>query len=192
MKSLKDIFLESQFWMMTIQAAFQRANVYKANVDEYPRKEFRDYLHDEIQKIAEEYCFEVDEDKHLKNIESLQEYSRKEDILQNGVLNYGICQKILNLYLKYLWCAGLIPTPPHFPIDRVIQERLGFKEKEIVSWTLQIKSEIDYLSIIEKAQSILAQTQIDTLAELELELYTHNNLKELLKNYPYATARSRT
>lgn len=181
MKGLKDIFLESQYWMMTIQAAFQRANVYKANVDENIRKEFRDYLHDEIQKIAEEYYLKVDEDKHLKNIERLLEYSRKEDILQNGVLNYGICQKILNLYLKYLWCAGRIPTPPHFPIDRLIQERLGFKEKEIVSWTKQIKSEIDYLGIIRKAEYILAHTHIKALAELELEIYTNNNLKELLK-----------
>ncbi|MCP9765186.1 hypothetical protein [Lacihabitans soyangensis] len=181
MKGLKDIFLESQYWMMTIHAAFQRANVYKANVDENKRKEFREYLHVEIQQIAEKYYFKVDEDKHLKNIEKLQEYSRNEDILQNGVLNYGICQKILNLYLKYLWCAGRIPTPPHFPIDRVVQERLGFKENEIVSWTKQIKSEIDYLSIIRKTENILAQTYIDTLAELELELYTHNNLKELLK-----------
>ena len=181
MKSLKDIFLESQYWMMTVQAAFQRANVYKANVEENTRKEFRDYLHVEIQKIAEEYYLEVDEDKHLKNIERLHKYSRNEEILQNEVLNYGICQKILNLYLKYLWCAGRIPTPPHFPIDRLIQERLGFKEKEIVSWTKQIKSEIDYLSIIRKAEYILAQTHIKALAELELEIYTHNNLKELFK-----------
>lgn len=181
MKGLKDIFLESQFWMMTIQAAFQRVNVYKANIDENKRKEFRDYLHEVILLIANEYYSEVDENKHLKNIERLQEYSRNEDILQNGVLNYGICQKILNLYLKYLWCAGRIPTPPHFPIDRLIQEHLGFKEEEIVSWTKQIKSELDYLSIIRKAEYILAQMHIDTLAELELELYTYNNLKELLK-----------
>ena len=37
---------------------------------------------------------------------------------------YGIriaqCQKSLSLYLKYLWCYGLIETPPVCPIDRVI------------------------------------------------------------------------
>jgi hypothetical protein len=34
----------------------------------------------------------------------------------------GISQKLINLYLKYLWTAGLAPEPLHCPIDGRIRD----------------------------------------------------------------------
>jgi hypothetical protein len=181
MKEQKEIFLESQYWMMSVQAAFQRANIYKKDIYENQRNVFRDDLHQIVKKISESYKVNVPETQHIENIQKLQELSKNDEILQKGELNFGICQKLLNLYLKYLWCADLIPVPPHFPIDRIIQERLGFNENEIVSWTKDIKSRLEYKAIIDRARRILELTIMNTLAELELELYSKHNLKELLK-----------
>jgi hypothetical protein len=41
-----------------------------------------------------------------------------------GKINFGIAQKMLNLYLKYMWSLGNIQEPPHFPVDRIIQIKL--------------------------------------------------------------------
>lgn len=189
MINLKDTFLESQYWMMSIQAAFQRSGIY-ANVSDKTKEVFRSQLHISVKQIAEQYKTEISEDQHILNIQKLQEASRNLDLLKNGILNFGICQKLLNLYLKYLWCAGWIPTPPHFPIDRLIQERLGFKQNEVVSWTKDILTSKDYMKIIDNSKVILAKTDIKNLAELELEIYTHNNLKELMKLKRHVTTRS--
>jgi hypothetical protein len=32
----------------------------------------------------------------------------------------GPAQKALNPFLKYQWCAGWIPSPPHCPFDALI------------------------------------------------------------------------
>jgi hypothetical protein len=34
----------------------------------------------------------------------------------------GVSQKLINVYLKYLWAANLIPEPPHCPIDGRIRD----------------------------------------------------------------------
>jgi hypothetical protein len=66
--------------------------------------------------------------------------------LKNGSLDIGTSQKILNLYLKYLWCSRLIDfEPPHFPLDRMIQEG---RTSKIVSWTKEIKSYETYFSTL--------------------------------------------
>ncbi|MCP9755974.1 hypothetical protein EGI26_12500 [Lacihabitans sp. CCS-44] len=180
MKNSKHVFLESQYWMMSIQAAFQRASIYNSDASETSKKAFRDYLHTVLIDISSNYEGLVTEDEHIKNIETILNSSVDSEVLSEGRLNFGVCQKILNLYLKYLWCAGWIQTPPHFPVDRLIQEKLGFKESEIVSWTNGIHSRFKYMAIIDRAKRILVKTNIQSLAELELEIYTHSNLKKIL------------
>jgi len=45
-------------------------------------------------------------------------------ILAGGRLRIGIAQKVVNLYLKYLWTMGWIEEPPHCPFDGIIIEKL--------------------------------------------------------------------
>ncbi len=36
-------------------------------------------------------------------------------------------QKSISVFLKHLWCLGLIPEPPHCPVDRLILKEAGLK-----------------------------------------------------------------
>lgn len=41
-------------------------------------------------------------------------------VLADGRMKIGHAQKALNLYLKYMWCAGWVREPPHCPFDRIV------------------------------------------------------------------------
>jgi hypothetical protein len=171
---MKKEFILKEIWLSTVSAAFQRANVYKANCIEPEKIIFKNALKSFISNISESYqTTSVTEKQHVKNIYSVSEYSKKfRGILNNGQLNLGISQKLLNLYLKYLWCLDYITvTPPHFPVDRIIQTKL--KIVYPYPWT-QMLDEVEYLKIIRKAEDALKTHKKDSLAELELFLYERN------------------
>lgn len=153
--------------------AFQRANLYKPNTPEmekvYFRRMLKGYL-DNMIKTA--YHSPVDEGVHIENIKQISRYAEvHKDILKNGKLNFGISQKLLNLYLKYHWCMGLIPTLPHFPVDSIIQKKLNLK---VIAWT-KMSNDNDYRTIIDSAKKNLKKNNCDSLAELELLLFERNN-----------------
>ncbi|MFN0201974.1 MAG: hypothetical protein ACKVTZ_10665 [Bacteroidia bacterium] len=170
-------FLESEIWILTIGGAFQRANVYQDTADEKVRGSFRSELHEQLKSIAEKYRTEASGEEHIVNIENLSNFSKKfENILKGGQLNFGVSQKLLNLYLKYQWCLDKIPTPPHFPVDRVIQQALKI---DITPWT-QMQGKEDYKRIIGLAKEALkkeAYKQFNSIAELELYLFSRRNEK---------------
>ena len=109
--------------------------------------------------------------KHLKNIKAIISFTESTgSILTNGKLNFGVAQKLLNLYLKYHWCLNLIPQPPHFPVDSIIQKELGLM---VVPWT-KMQNEIEYLRIINHAKVQLKKHNCKSIAELELLLFSRN------------------
>lgn len=67
----------------------------------------------------------------------------------------------------------LIP-PPHFPVDRIIQQKL--KYKGLFPWT-QMPDEIEYLKIINFAKQVAAEKDFESIAGLELNLVTRRNNK---------------
>jgi hypothetical protein len=83
--------------------------------------------------------------------------------LNNGRLRFGIAQKLINLYLKYRWCLGQIPTPPHCPFDRIIISKIGLYNG-VINWT-EIDCPNTYRSLVEKAQIKAGEMSI---AEWEL------------------------
>lgn len=167
---MKEVYLNNEIWTLTFGAAFQRANVYKkSTTDDEKKQKFKQNTRSFIEsKLLPVYKKgKVDEATHLNSITKLSDYSKKHgDILTGGKLNIGISQKLLNLYLKYLWCLDKIQTPPHFPVDRRIQEILGFSD--IISWTKITKIE-DYSKIINQTKKHLGKYK--SLAELELHVY---------------------
>jgi len=171
---MKKEFLEKEIWMLTIGAAFQRANVYcLSDNNEAEKKKFKTALHKNlIALVKNAYHTEVSEESHIENIWSISKHSEDyASILTNGKLNFGVSQKMLNLYLKYQWCLGTIPTPPHFPVDRIIQNKLGISIP--VAWT-QMKDEVPYLKVINKARKVNEEVKHDSLSELELHLFSRN------------------
>ena len=170
-------FIYNEMWTLTFGAAFQRAKVYSDSIEEDQKKKFKKYLQEFIEtNILPVYQVNklVDDETHLNKIESISKASTEfREILANGRLNFGVSQKLLNLLLKYLWCLFGYPEPPHFPLDRRIQESLIDLAKEsnilprtIVSWTQMSESD-DYMAIIEYIRGNFLNNQ--TLAQFELE-----------------------
>lgn len=180
---MKNFFLKNELWGLTILGAFQRADCYNktSKAVEIRKTDFKNTLRIHIDTtILPQYKGEVSEDKHIENIIDVLEFSKKyADIFSRGSLNFGISQKLLNLYLKYHWVAGNIKRPPHFPVDRIIQERLGIKD--IQPWTRFDLTDGKYNYVIKYAKQVLKDKYIpetelhesafDSLADLELHLF---------------------
>lgn len=173
-------FLKNQFWSLTIQASFSRANVYNSDdnkqnlATEKQKIDFKNsmfhYINYKMIPILEN-SINIEQDV-LAAIETLQKWSENEfgTILKNKKLTFGVCQKIINLYLKYLWSAGYISfTPPLFPLDRLIQERTI--KKVLTNWTT-------FNQGIKKYSEIMNEIHKDK-NKAEWELIEYNNI---LKN----------
>ena len=172
----KDKFIRRELWLLTYTSAFQHALIYtKLNkISDNTRKNFKEEMFEWCNEIVEkQYHAEVSEKKHIDNIHALINYTSDffPDILDNRRIKFGIAQKILNLYLKYLWCIGDIPTPPHFPVDRIIQDILRLPQR--FSWT-KMDSEVEYMSIIKQAKKVQKERNYSNLAEMELNEYSRS------------------
>src|SRR5690606_21787481 len=114
-------FLNDEIWILTFGGGFQRANIYKEKIPTLSRKKYREELRTHIEGLVKKhYQKGITENIHIENIQSIVDFSRKCNIDGYTVpLNFGVAQKLLNLYLKYLWCSGQLQiTPLHFPVDR--------------------------------------------------------------------------
>ncbi len=165
---MKKTFIQNEIWTLTFGAAFQRASIYNSNATDLEKKHFKTKLRGDVENmVSAQYDKPVDENQHIENIYKISDYSQLfASILQGGKLNFGVSQKILNLYLKYQWCLGNTPEPPHFPVDRRIQENINFKP--IVSWT-KFQDKNDYMNIINFVRDKLNKHQ--SIAEFELYHY---------------------
>jgi len=158
---IKKQFILDQIWILTVQASFQRANVYKGHNNKEARKLA---LRAQIEEIAKQYVNPVSEKAHIQNIWGI---CCTDDVGLN--INFGVAQKLLNLYLKYLWTLGIINlAPPHFPVDRMIQEAL--KYKQLFNWT-GLVCECNYKYLIEYAKAEMNERKLNSLAEMELMVY---------------------
>lgn len=166
----KEDFLLDEFWTSSIAAAFGRAKVYKENISEKDKIKFKKNLRNIVEEISKQYKVEVSPEAHIKNVREIQKLGSY--ILNFEFLNFGVSQKLLNLYLKYLWCLNKIPPPPHFPVDRVIQVKLGIKEVDIKPWTRMNgdDGEKEYNKVIENAIEKLKENNLNNIAEVELKL----------------------
>jgi len=84
--------------------------------------------------------------------------------LLEGRISFGTVQKILNLYLKYLWSINLIVEPPHCPIDSIILSHLN---DYVTRWTKMNKEK--YVRIINKINLTRGDKSI---AEWELSVFS--------------------
>lgn len=166
---MKENFINNEFWTLTFGAAFQRAYVYKKKISDSDKRLFktktREYIENTL--LISYLKTEVSDELHIDNINKLSCFTEQfQSILQNGKLNFGVSQKMLNLYLKYLWCHNKISEPPHFPVDRRIQENTRFRP--IVSWT-QFTDSIDYMRIINFVRK--ENNEFPSIAEFELKYF---------------------
>ena len=148
---MKFEFLNKEIWILSFGGAFQRANVYKKNIDENLRKEFRKSIQFKIEEYVEKYYVHHSptSDKHCNNLIEIKKWvdGNFSQILSKNEIKLGVVQKLLNLYLKYLWCLGKVSKPPHCPIDRIIISKLNIENPP--NWTT-LNDIRDYMNIVEK------------------------------------------
>ena len=176
-------FIQKEIWILTFGAAFQRSGTYNKKATDKQKACFKTKTRNFINNILlDNYKTEsVTDEQHIENINSICDYSANfSDIFSKGRINFGIAQKMLNLYLKYMWSLGHIQEPPHFPVDRIIQIRLidqakkmGIPSIGLEAWT-KFNDEKHYLKVINSARELIGKNenyQSHSLAELELELF---------------------
>jgi len=169
MNSECEKFLRNELLTWSIFGALGRSGTY-LNASEQNRKDFRNTLRRELDMIAGDYKKSITETQHLLNIEKLAKYltSQYATILKKGQFRIGIAQKALNLYLKYLWCLGVITEPPHCPFDATILKRLP--QYAGLTWT-SIDTIAVYKNIVAAAK---AKAGSDSLSVWELREWNEN------------------
>ncbi len=167
----QEVFLRNEFFSMSLLAATRRANIYTNDVPESARRELHAILHQHLEELSATYQGDVAEVEHVKNIEFIANSVTRQfsEILAEGKFRIGPAQKVLNLYLKYLWCAGYIVRPPHCPIDAIILAKA--KVKASTPWT-KMSSIPEYEEVIEKLKKVAAN---EPLAEWELRVYNQSD-----------------
>lgn len=145
MDDTKQQFIDEVFLSNAISSGFGRG---KANYSGNPTEEERAMLGREIRnklrELGAKYPTDgnvtLADDQHTDNIVALADAvsSRCGSFLEGGRLRVGRAQKLLNLYLKLLWCNKLIAAPPHCPFDGIILGKLWRKlkpETQKIPWT---------------------------------------------------------
>ena len=163
----KEQFLKNEFLTMSVLGALGRSNTYSKSASKQDKNLFRNALREKLKEIGDKYISQISEEGHLKNIKKIEDdlSSSYPHCLKNRRFRIGIAQKALNLYLKYLWCVGLIPEPPHCPFDSIVISYLHSCTD--LKWTL-IDSIEDYKRLVRSAQAI---SKSKSLSVWELEIW---------------------
>lgn len=166
-ESRRERFLRDEFHGLTLGATTQRGNIYPKGLSEAQRSPVHETLRTALDRIAAEYPHEVSEREHLSHILALADgiSSKHAAVLMGGRFRIGSAQKALNLFLKYLWCGGLIPTPPHCPFDARVIAKLPIADR--CTWTT-LDNIVDYQRLVDAARQLAGDR---SLAEWELDLY---------------------
>ena len=191
-EKLKDNYIEEEILTLTFSGGLSTRSdkhpVYEKHVSEDKKEEFKKFK-DDVKKKLEKYKKiyekgEISSEEHIKNImEFAKELTEKHHkILHNNKFRIGIAQKLLNLYLKYLWVLGRIDEPPHCPFDNKIITKLSKESKVIedmrIRWTCLDNIE-DYKKLVKEAVNLVKPL---SLAEWELEFWERERNKN--KSHP--------
>lgn len=179
MNKLKQDFLNNEFWVLTFSGAFQRAGVYKPNIGSENKKEFRQDVIAIINEHVGVYkSKKITERDHCKNIGKIKKCisNKWRRLLNGGNIRIGICQKLVNLYLKYLWCIGEVNQPPHCPVDRSILNHCKNKKIRNINWTTLDSIKV-YKNIMQEIYNIAKKDKL-SIAEWELKTF-NRKLREV-------------
>lgn len=110
----------------SINAAINtRTTFFNLDVSRELKDLFRMVLASKLDKFSKKYYKEQTKQIFLRDVQKLQneinDRFRESNLFfyDNG-FTIGNSQKVLSVYLKYLWCLDIIPMPPVCPLDRVM------------------------------------------------------------------------
>ena len=168
MTDLQKKFLKTELFIFSWEAATEHNKVWNSSMTLQQKQNYKNELKLFLEDMLNEYLIKIiDEDEHIQNILNLQ---TKTEELKNK-LNFGTCQKLLNMMCKYYWCSGLIKEPVHLPIDRINLKNAGIKN---CNWT-ELDDKDTYKRLVAKFKEVTAGK---SLASWELENWCRRNFKE--------------
>ena len=162
---MRDRFLIKAALSDSFISSVQRGRVYVPDLLDTQKRPFKDAFKDQLRSLETTYRGTVTDDAHLSCIETFaHDLSRTHGgLLRGSRLRIGIAQKGVNLYLKYLWCLGRIPNPPHCPVDAIVMRAIRGQHK----WT-QLDCIDTYRDIITECRRAAGR---QSLSEWELDLW---------------------
>ena len=191
-KELKqgDVFILNEIINMSIIGALAHRKIYNSNAkeDSQERKDIKSSISEfllckigkkvitmseikEVQVI--QWVGKLSDDIYIKHSDKLQPIESN----GSGGFSIGVSQKIINLFLKYLWSLGRCKMPPHCPIDEAVLISIG---KKGVAWTKcnDIETYKKWIKLI----AIKAKEKDSSIAEWELKFWNdkQKKLSELL------------
>lgn len=177
----KHAFLLNEIFTSSINAGLQTRNrdypVYKKNLTDLKAKEnmilcIRKFLLGYIKDFDA-----IDEEGHKEKITLMAKRITENymPILHNGEFRIGISQKIINLFLKYLWCIGWINEPYHCPFDSIIKSHLikGDSSVQLTDWT-RMNSMEEYKEYVKVARE-RANDEHCSIPEWEVKVWNRRN-----------------
>lgn len=168
-------FLNNEILSSSIFAGLARGRVYKQGTDEDDKIKFKNTLKYKLKEYCKSYKTKIKDIEHTKNIKQLSDKMSIEfgKSLKGNRFRIGTAQKILNLYLKYLWVLGRIPEPPHCPFDSTVITELGLDPE--IKFT-KFDSKKDYEKLVMKAAQKAEDKKL-SIAQWELKLFNQKLLK---------------
>lgn len=174
--NFKRKFVRNEISTSSIIGAFEHNKIYKEVINEKQRDLLKQYIKNILLKREDFYKTEKDPDDHIREIIKIKnEISKRfSPILNDDEIKLGTVQKLLNLYLKYLWVFDYIHEPPHCPIDgAVIKELRKNANKDLPNWT-KINTEEDYRKCVEAINKIRGK---ESIACWELKFWNDTIIK---------------
>jgi len=170
----KEEFIITEILQFSVSAGFQTRNnefpIYDYNsIDLNRAKKLRNEIKEFLLKYLQEFE-STTEDKHIQMIINLSDLisDKYSNILFNSRFRIGISQKIINLFLKYVWAIGKIKMPFHCPIDNIVKNKIErrINDLDLKDWT-ELDDITDYLEYIQFIK-IISQEDKLTIAEWEI------------------------
>ena len=169
LNKLQEEFIKDAFFRSAWLDTSQHVKIYEKEADENTKKQFRAFLKERSYEIVKDYQGKdkkIDHSKHLELLQKFFDDVEKSEFKDKIDFSFGRAQKLINVLLKYYWCAGkLKQEPAHMPLDRYILKELDIKD---VAWTqMDDKKYEDYIKIArEKAKGMsLAKWELKTFRD---------------------------
>lgn len=168
-------FLRAELRTLSFMGASQHVPIYAADADESDRRALREALYAKLESSSQLYAqADVSESEHIDTIQHFADELSNQfaGVLKDGRFRIGPAQKALNLYLKYLWCAGLSQRPPHCPVDSIVLAEAG---NTSIRWST-MDSIDEYRSAIGILRAAATKAGFTSLAEWELEAWANGKV----------------
>jgi hypothetical protein len=174
---MNQLFLLRILLSNAVTAALRRAHIYGPAIagGVTRKKELRRDLRTYLNELSEQYHGRVNDDLHCDNIQLLSYYFSDcyGDVLGNDGFRIGVAQKALNLWLKFLWSLGHIPTPPQCPFDAIVIRQINLEWR--CNWT-EIRTIEEYIEVVDAAKQVAGRR---SLSEWEMDIWMLSRISQM-------------